>query len=286
MGANRRGARSSLIHSPPSGKRGTVRTLRAYVAIGTAIVLAGCAGRAPQPVAVIQPQDRFTDCAAIAVEVQANNIKIQELAGEESEKVAQNLAAGVAGLFIWPLWFGMDFQGAASTETSALQSRQEYLGTLASQKNCRASGAGVAQYPPASAGAPAPAATPMPAAALLPAPAGAAPAPAAAGGANHHGLRLATARPPGGRAAAGARGAIPGDDPESLLPAEHLRERAMTERARFLRRAPQRADLRSYRGSPALSLREKRQSHGLMPRNFRSEDIKRSRFPLMLHTYR
>ena len=141
-------------------------------------MLAGCAGRAPQPVAVIQPQDRFTDCAAIAVEVQANNVKIQELAGEESEKVAQNLAAGVAGLFIWPLWFGMDFQGAASTETSALQSRQEYLRTLASQKNCRASGAGVAQYPPASAGAPAPAATPMPAAALLPAPAGAAPAPA------------------------------------------------------------------------------------------------------------
>jgi hypothetical protein len=140
-------------------------------------VLAGCAGRAPQPVAVIQPQDRFTDCAAIAVEVQANNVKIHELAGEESEKVAQNLAAGVAGLFIWPLLFGMDFQGAASTETSALQSRQEYLGTLASQKSCGASGAGVAEYPPASVGAPAPAATPMPAAALLPAPAGAAPAP-------------------------------------------------------------------------------------------------------------
>jgi hypothetical protein len=31
-------------------------------------------------------------------------------------KVAQNVAVGVAGLFIPVLWFGMDFQGAADTE--------------------------------------------------------------------------------------------------------------------------------------------------------------------------
>lgn len=142
-----------------------MRTLRAYVAIATAIVLAGCAGRAPQPVALIQPQDRFDDCAAIAAEVQANNAKIHELAGEQSEKVAQNVAAGVAGLFIWPLWFGMDFQGAASTETTALQSRQQYLSTLAAQKNCGASGPHVAEYPLPPASAPAPVATLMPAAA-------------------------------------------------------------------------------------------------------------------------
>jgi hypothetical protein len=37
----------------------------------------------------------------------------------------------VAGLFIWPLWFAMDFQGAATKEEVALQSRQEYLATLA-----------------------------------------------------------------------------------------------------------------------------------------------------------
>jgi hypothetical protein len=77
-------------------------------------------------------------CTAIAAEVKANNTKIQELASEQGAKVAQNVAAGVAGLFIWPLWFGMDFQGAASTETTALQSRQEYLGTLAQQKRCEA----------------------------------------------------------------------------------------------------------------------------------------------------
>src|SRR5436853_7619880 len=68
------------------------------------LVLAGCAGRPPQPVAVIQPQDRFMDCAAVQAEVLANNARVQDLAAESGGKVTQNVAAGVAGLFIWPLW--------------------------------------------------------------------------------------------------------------------------------------------------------------------------------------
>ena len=100
--------------------------------------VAGCAGRAPQPVAVVQPQDRYPDCPAIYAEVQANNKKIQDLAGDQGSKVAQNIAAGVVGLFIWPVWFGMDFQGAAGKEVDALNSRQQYLATLAEQRNCGA----------------------------------------------------------------------------------------------------------------------------------------------------
>jgi hypothetical protein len=71
-------------------------------------------------------------------EVQANNIRVQQLAKDQGWKVAQNVAAGVGGLVIWPLWFAMDFQGTASTEASALQSRQQYLGALAVQKRCGA----------------------------------------------------------------------------------------------------------------------------------------------------
>ena len=98
--------------------------------------LSACAGRAPQPVAVVQPQDRYVDCLAIAAEVQANNQKIQELASGEGSRVGQNVAAGIAGLFIWPLWFAMDFQGTAGKEITALQTRQQYLGTLTEQKRC------------------------------------------------------------------------------------------------------------------------------------------------------
>ncbi|HEX3754844.1 MAG TPA: hypothetical protein VHV26_07180 [Rhizomicrobium sp.] len=43
-----------------------------------------------------------------------------------------------ASLFIPVLWFGMDFQGTADTEITALQSRQQYLAMLADQKRCGA----------------------------------------------------------------------------------------------------------------------------------------------------
>jgi hypothetical protein len=102
------------------------------VALG--LLVSACAGRAPAPVPVVQMQDRFMDCTAITVEAQANSKHIQELGSEEGGKVAQNVAAGVAGIFIPVLWFGMDFQGSAGKEVSALQSRQQYLGALAEQR--------------------------------------------------------------------------------------------------------------------------------------------------------
>jgi hypothetical protein len=63
-------------------------------------------GRDPQPVATVQPSDDMATCAMITAGIQANNIKVQELAGEEGAKVAQNVAAGVAGVVIPVLWFG------------------------------------------------------------------------------------------------------------------------------------------------------------------------------------
>lgn len=113
-----------------------MRTLMMVSCGATMMALTACAGRAPQPVAVVQPQDRYMDCLGIAAEVQANNQKVQELASDEGSKVGQNVAAGVAGLFIWPLWFAMDFQGTAGKEVTALQTRQQYLGTMAEQKRC------------------------------------------------------------------------------------------------------------------------------------------------------
>jgi hypothetical protein len=104
------------------------------LAMGIAAVVGACAGRAPQPVAVVQPQDRYSDCAAVTAEIEANNQKVKELATEQGLKVGQNVAAGVAGLVVWPLLFAMDFQDSASKEVVALQSRQQYLATLAEQK--------------------------------------------------------------------------------------------------------------------------------------------------------
>ena len=98
------------------------------------IALASCAGRDPQPIATVQPQDQTASCTQITAEIQANNIRVKELADEQGIKVAQNVAAGVAGLFIPVIWFGMDFKGAASKDVAALQARQQYLTTLATER--------------------------------------------------------------------------------------------------------------------------------------------------------
>lgn len=123
--------------------------MKPIIVIAAAGFLAGCAGRAPAPVQVVQPQDRYMDCPAIMAEVEANNAKVQQLASDQGMKTAQNVAAGVGGLFIPVLWFGMDWQGTADKETTALQSRQQYLAVLAEQRRCGAPQA--APVPPAAA---------------------------------------------------------------------------------------------------------------------------------------
>ena len=104
------------------------------MALAFAFVLASCAGRDPHPVAVVQPQDAQSDCAMIRGEVEANNLQAEKLAEENHVKIAQNVAAGVVGVVIWPVWFAMDAKGAAGTEMDALKSRQQYLATLAEQR--------------------------------------------------------------------------------------------------------------------------------------------------------
>ena len=111
--------------------------MKALPVMCTALLLVACAGREPDPVATVNPTNSMMDCFAISSEIHANNRRAQELASEQGWKVAQNVAAGVAGVVIWPLWFGMDFQGAAKKEARALRSRQEYLSALAARKGCQ-----------------------------------------------------------------------------------------------------------------------------------------------------
>jgi outer membrane biosynthesis protein TonB len=100
------------------------------------------------PIATVQPQDAVSDCAMITAEIEANNIKFKELADEQGLKTGQNIAAGVAGIVIWPLWFAMDFKGAASKDVVALQSRQQYLTSLATQRCHQTPPPPVAAAPP------------------------------------------------------------------------------------------------------------------------------------------
>jgi hypothetical protein len=96
--------------------------------------LSACAGRSPAPIAVVQEHDRNSDCTAITAEIQSNTTQIGTLGSEAGAKVAQNILMGAAGVFIPVLWFGMDFQGAAGKETTALQQRNAYLARVAESR--------------------------------------------------------------------------------------------------------------------------------------------------------
>ncbi len=118
------------------------------VAATLAFTLAACAGRDPHPVAVVQPQDAQSDCAMIRAEIEANNVQAEKLAEENHAKIAQNVAAGVVGVVVWPVWFAMDAKGAAGTEMDALKARQQYLAALAEQRCPRAAAPPVDRPPP------------------------------------------------------------------------------------------------------------------------------------------
>lgn len=107
---------------------------RAFSAIAAGLALSACAGRDPQPIATVQVQDAYADCTMIRAEIEANNQKAKQLADEQGLKTAQNVAAGVVGVVIWPVLFAMDSKGAAGTDAAALQARQQYLTTLATQR--------------------------------------------------------------------------------------------------------------------------------------------------------
>jgi hypothetical protein len=107
---------------------------KSLVSAVSILALAGCAGRAPNPVAVSQTQDTGMSCAAIHAEIESNTRQIAELGSEQGGKIAQNIAAGAAGLFIPVLWFAMDFQGAATKEIAALEQRNGLLGEMALER--------------------------------------------------------------------------------------------------------------------------------------------------------
>ncbi|HUS96854.1 MAG TPA: hypothetical protein VMX97_08965, partial [Hyphomicrobiaceae bacterium] len=126
----------SPCYTPFQGGLWGMRLQGIVAATCVAAILGACMGRTPDPVAVVQAQDQTMGCTGILAEIQANNAKVQQLAKDNGWKVAQNVAAGVGGLLIWPLWFAMDFQGTADKEAAALQARQQYLAQLAAQKRC------------------------------------------------------------------------------------------------------------------------------------------------------
>ena len=59
--------------------------MRIWVMSATAIGLAltACAGRDPQQIATVQPQDQYSTCTMVRAVIEANNQKVTQIANEQ-----------------------------------------------------------------------------------------------------------------------------------------------------------------------------------------------------------
>lgn len=100
-----------------------------------AVALAGCAGRAANPIMVQQYGDNAKSCQALEHDMAFIESEVQRLV-PDTEKTGKNVALGVTGaFFLVPLFF-MDFSQAEQMEVNAYRQRYNHLAILAMDKGC------------------------------------------------------------------------------------------------------------------------------------------------------
>jgi len=99
------------------------------------LALAGCGGKAPNPVSQYQPGDEQRTCVGLKSEIAANEAEIAKLAPGE-DATGKNVALGVAGAFVIVPWFFMDFKDGEAVEIQALKRRNQWLREIAYEKDC------------------------------------------------------------------------------------------------------------------------------------------------------
>ena len=115
----------------------TKRILGTAAALATAVLLAGCAGRAAAPVATIQATDADKSCAALLKELNGNQYLEARLVRESNHVKAGNAEVAAADAFFFPpTLVAYDKGKAQSAELKALQDRNAELTKLATDKGC------------------------------------------------------------------------------------------------------------------------------------------------------
>jgi len=76
------------------------------------------------------------ECEVIEAEMSDLDRRARRLMGEQSNKTGKNVAWGLAGLFIWPLWFAMGLSDAERREAQVMQDRYSHLQRIYNKNNC------------------------------------------------------------------------------------------------------------------------------------------------------
>ena len=108
---------------------------KSTIVVAVCFGLSACAGHTPNPVQSYQPGDDRKSCAAIKAELTNTEADIRAKV-PDADKTAQNVALGVAGVFLIVPWFFMDLSKADQVELEALRRRYNTLVIMASEKQC------------------------------------------------------------------------------------------------------------------------------------------------------
>jgi hypothetical protein len=114
-----------------------MKQLTPYSLVLCSLLVSGCAGKVPKPISQYHAGDANLTCHQIRLLISDNQRKIEEMIPKQHKKL-KNTALGAAGLVIWPAWLFMDFSKAEQIEIRALQQRNNWLYTLAAEKQCGA----------------------------------------------------------------------------------------------------------------------------------------------------
>lgn len=105
------------------------------IAIG--MVVSGCAGREPNPVALYQYGDEKKPCPHLKAEISELQSDIQRKIKKCDNTQGKNVALGVTGaILFWPALFFMDLSDADQVELEALRKRHNALVRLCIDKKC------------------------------------------------------------------------------------------------------------------------------------------------------
>ena len=116
-----------------------------YAFLLAILLLAGCAGRAANPVMIQQYGDDSKTCPALEREMAFIQDEIQLLI-PQTEKTGKNVALGVTGFFfIVPLFF-MDLSEAEQVEVNAFRQRYNHLLIIAGDKQCGIDGQSIPEF--------------------------------------------------------------------------------------------------------------------------------------------
>jgi hypothetical protein len=101
-----------------------LRSLFAGLCLVSAV---GCAGRQPQPVALVNPADRGMNCAQLHAAHKALGPTESRLAEASNRARQRNLHRSIVAFFFYPFWFSLDLYHADYVEWEAVHRRRLHL---------------------------------------------------------------------------------------------------------------------------------------------------------------